>query len=104
MSAALGMLRIVESRQCWGCGEFSGDKDYCARCAEEIPALNTWYADQDRIDAEEEAAQRPAVRVFRERMSLMDWLYLGFVLGAVGYFVVTWLITIAQWLDVRGVL
>jgi hypothetical protein len=105
MSAVLGRLWIVESRECWACGELAGDDEVCVRCAEESAVLNAWYdAYQDRIDAEEEAAQRPAARQFRERMGLMDWIYLGVVLGTAGYFAVAWLIAIVQWLDTKGVL
>ena len=85
-------MRIVESRLCRGCEQPSGELEYCARCTEEIAALNRMYALEERKRAERE--QPGADRVYSRLMSLRHllWvpelifvgcalLYLGFVFG-----------------------
>ncbi len=96
-------LRIVESRECWGCGVPCGEAQYCRKCAVEIKAEEIWTLEQlykaSGDDQGASALRRAAAFVRR-------WLWLpGLIVTGAGLAVFGWDVAgaVIEWIERGGI-
>jgi hypothetical protein len=97
--------RIVESRECWGCGEPSGEANYCRKCAPEVRAMEIENLEQLYCASGGARATKANLAVFRARIFLHKWLWvpnLLFIGGVVVYLAAVYGYAFIEWLNMGG--
>ncbi len=98
--------RIVESRECCGCGELSGERQYCSKCAAEVAKQEVESLEQLWRASSGQRA-RSSISIFFRLCSFMrkwEWVpELLFVLVVLATLIFDGGESFSQWLHVGGV-